>query len=112
MGRFGVAELTLTQADNGKSVEAYQGDVVLIRLPENPTTGYRWAIAAIDEEIMEPSSSYFTLSSDARIGGGGERIFTFVTKSSGTTHLELKLWREWEGDSSVIQRYELTIHIG
>src|SRR5919202_5312617 len=98
MRRCEVSELTLTQADRDKSFRVHQGDVVLIRLPEKPTTGYQWAIAETDEKILELEDSNFSLPADASIGGGGERRLRFKAKSPGTAHLELKMRREWEAD--------------
>jgi inhibitor of cysteine peptidase len=115
MRRLEVSQLTLTQADRGKSFEAHQDDVIIVRLPENPTTGYRWAIEEVDEEILEPeesdfSLSDFSLSPDAGIGGGGERKLSFRAKKAGIAHLELKLARSWE-ESAGIDRYGVTIHV-
>ena len=45
------------------------------------------------------------------IGAGGTRTFTFIAKNAGTVDLQLKLWREWEGDSSIRERFEVTIDI-
>jgi len=106
-----VAELTLTEADKGKTYRVHQDDVILVRLPENPSTGYQWALDEINEEILELEDSDFVLSSDVGIGGGGERRLRFKAKSTGTTRIELKLWREWEGDISAIQRYDFTIQV-
>lgn len=106
-----MSELTLTEADIGKTFRVHQGDVILVRLSENPTTGYQWAIAEINEAILELEGSNFVLFSDVGIGGGGERIVRFKPKSTGTTRIELKLWREWEGDFSTIQRYDSTIQV-
>ena len=111
MKRYVVSELTLTQADKGKSITVQQGDVVLIRLPENPTTGYRWAVEEIDEDILNLEDSGFALPSDVGIGGGGERTLRFIAKSTGTTHLELELRREWEVDTPASQRYGLMIQV-
>jgi inhibitor of cysteine peptidase len=107
-----VSDLTLTQAEKGKSFEAHQGDVIVVRLPENPTTGYRWAIEQIDEEVLEPETSNFALSPDAGIGGGGEQRLRFRAKGAGTARVELKLARAWEEESSGIDRYSFTIQVG
>lgn len=69
MRRLEVPQLTLTHADKGKSFEARQNDVIILRLPENPTTGYRWALEEMDEEILKLKDSDFALSPDSGIGG-------------------------------------------
>ncbi len=112
MRRLEVSELTLTQAEKGGSFEVRQDDVIVVRLPENPTTGYRWAIEEIDEEVLEPETSDFAMRPDAAIGGGGERRLGFRAKRAGTAHVELKLARAWEEEGQGIDRYDFTIQVG
>ena len=102
--------LILTRADTGKSFRAHQDEVILLSLPENPTTGYRWAICEINEELLELTDADFTLVSDGGIGAGGERRFRFKVKSTGTSNVGLKLQRIWEREVPAIQRYDFTIH--
>ena len=104
--------LELTQADNGKSVEARPGDLIIIRLPENPTTGFRWTVDKVDPLYVEAQGSSFSAARDAAVGGGGERTFSFKVKGEGGTgNIGLKLWREWEGDASVIERYRVAVKV-
>ncbi len=106
-----MSELTLTQAEKGKSFEVHQDDVIVVRLPENPTTGYRWAIEEMDKEVLEPENADFALRPEAGIGGGGERRLSFRAKRAGIAHVELKLARAWEEESSGIDRYGFTIQV-
>jgi len=48
-----LAGMTLTQSNNGKSVTISQGETVRIRLDENPSTGFRWALKQGNDEILE-----------------------------------------------------------
>jgi inhibitor of cysteine peptidase len=106
-----VSQLTITQADRGKTFTVRRGDAIAIELAENPTTGYTWAIARIDANLIELQNSEFTLPPNASVGSGGERSFTFKTKATGTARLELKEWRHWEGDRSIIRRFNVTLQI-
>jgi inhibitor of cysteine peptidase len=106
-----VSDLILTQDEKDRSFEVHQNDVIVVRLPVNPTTGYRWAIEGIDEEVLEPEESDFNLRPDAGIGGGGERRLGFRAKRAGTARVELKLARAWEEESSGIDRYGFTIQV-
>lgn len=106
-----VSQLTITQADRGKTFTVRNGDVIIINLAENPSTGYEWAIDKIDSNALELQNSEFSLPENAGLGGGGERIFTFRTKATGTTRLQLKEWRPWSGDRSIVQRFDVTFQI-
>jgi inhibitor of cysteine peptidase len=101
----------LTVADSGKSIQVSQGDQVAIRLGENPTTGYGWAVDQINPDVMKPVGSDYEPASDSGIGGGGERIFTFTAVKVGSSPIQLKLWRKWEGDKSIRQRFQVTIEV-
>ena len=101
---------TLTDAANGKTLEAKTGDVILVRLPENATTGYRWAVDAMDETKLELVKSEYVREGKA-IGSGGEMTWTLKAKSKGSSTLKLKLWRSFEGDKSIQQRFVVTFKI-
>ena len=106
-----VSQLTITQADRGKTFTVRRGDRIVIKLAENPTTGYEWAIDNIDSKAIKLEDSELSLPENAGLGAGGERIFTFQTKATGISRLQLKEWRSWLGDRSIIQRFEVTFQI-
>jgi inhibitor of cysteine peptidase len=106
-----MAPVTLTQADNGKSVEIEPGSMVTIRLGENPTTGYRWAVDTAIPDVVTLASSDYVPAQNAGVGGGGERAFIFKATKAGIAPIHLKLWRDWEGDKSITQRFDVTVHV-
>jgi inhibitor of cysteine peptidase len=97
--------MNLDGQDSGRTVKVKRGAMITIRLVENPTTGYRWALEAgsgleqVDDQ-NEPGG---------RVGEAGVRVLQFHTKSIGTHELRLKNWREREGESSVIARFNAWI---
>jgi inhibitor of cysteine peptidase len=105
------SQLTITQTDQGKTFTVRSGDAIAINLAENPTTGYRWEIDKIDSNAIELQNSEFSLPKNTGVGSGGERIFTFRTKATGIARLQLKKWRPWEGDRSIVQRFDVTLQI-
>ena len=105
-----MAQITLTEADNGKVVDAHSGDEIVIRLPENPTTGYRWGQDSAGDAKASLSGDTNQMSGTAA-GGGGARVLTFQAKGAGDVPLRLKLWRAWEGDASVTKRFAVTVRI-
>lgn len=100
--------LTLGEQDNGRRVPARAGDVVEVRLPENATTGYRWALDSQDGAVIQAQDTAANYPS-AAVGSGGEAIFRFRVVGAGSASLALKSWRHWEGDKSVVQRFAVTI---
>ena len=101
--------LQLSEADNDRTVDVHVGDTIRLTLPENATTGYRWAIdrhddvaGVVSEEPRYPSNA---------IGSGGEAVFTFQANKTGSGEIALKNWRQWEGDSSVTRRFRLRLNV-
>ena len=108
--------IVLTEQDKNKTLAVPVGKVFVIRLNENPTTGYVWAIDQQTELLVLQNSDY---ESDVRpneygavlVGGGGKRSFTFVAQKSGMTTLKLKHWRSWEGDTSIVDTFNIPVQI-
>ena len=100
---------TLTEADNDRTIDLRVGDTIRVSLPENATTGYRWEIDRIDEQIVEAAGSEPHYPGGA-VGAGGEVTFAFKGKKSGAGDITLKYWRHFEGDSSVTKRFHLRLN--
>ena len=102
-----MAEITVTSAHNGSAVTVGAGDTVVVRLPENPTTGYRWHVTGGGA----PSGDDFTPASGGAAGAAGERVFRFTARASGAMSLELQLRREWESGAMPESRFVVTISV-
>lgn len=103
--------LLLTEADNGRTLSLRLGEAVRLVLPENATTGYRWAIDHYDRDLIEvtPMESHYP---GTALGSGGEVELVFKGKGVGSGEILLKQWRHWEGDASIIQRFVLRLTVG
>lgn len=106
------------RCDDGKTFALPLGGDFVVKLDENPTTGYLWAIDAMDMDRLGFVRSSFRPGSGAgfrpgsgAIGGGGQRVLLFQTKAIGEAHLGLKLLREWVGEASVIDRCAFRLRI-
>jgi len=101
---------SLTEADNDRSVALRVGETVHLSLPENATTGYRWAVDRLDSDVIEPvgSEPHYASSSP---GSGGNVDFTFKAAKAGTGEVALKYWRHFEGDRSITKRFRLRVDV-
>jgi len=107
-----MATITLTEANDGKAIRVREGDEIVLGLPENATTGYRWHVGRSDGlDEKDTGEREGPKGPNPQVGGGGTRKFRFVAKSPGSARLELKHWREWEGDKSVIARFAVDITV-
>lgn len=101
----------LTQADEGKSISIKMGDVMEISLNENSSTGFRWSLEKSNDEILELLNSDYIQAFGSEVGSGGKRIWKFKAKKSGDVLLVLKRWRAWEGDKSIVERFDAIIRV-
>ncbi|MDG4595307.1 MAG: protease inhibitor I42 family protein [Candidatus Contendobacter sp.] len=103
--------LILTRADNNRSTELRVGERLIVRLPENPTTGYTWAIDETDSRLLALDSTDYVPPETGSIGARGQRTFVFTARQSGEVALKFKYWRFWEGDASVTERFVVNLRV-
>ena len=90
------SEVNLDGSDNGNQVEVSGGQVLVVSLEGNPTTGYTWETEEVDQKVLRQlGDPQFEAESDA-IGAGGVQTLRFETVTSGSTPLKLVYVRPWE----------------
>lgn len=99
------------ETDHDRTVDIRLNETVRITLPENATTGYRWTSDHYESGLFNELPSKADYPATTGIGSGGEVTFIFEAKSIGTGEIELKQWRSWEGDASVISRFKIRMHV-
>lgn len=105
-----MATIEVTGEDDGTSIDVDVGDTVSVRIPDNPTTGYRWELGPItDESLVLVDSGYEPTSSG--VGGGGVATWTLHAATAGNVSITVKRWRPWQGEDSVIARVEITFNL-
>jgi inhibitor of cysteine peptidase len=90
----------LDEHDSERIVDCSVGDEFVVRLPETPTTGYRWEPVDLPG-MLELVGDSFDLAQSATFGSGGVRQLTFVCRDPGESDLQLRHWQVWEGEASV-----------
>lgn len=93
---------TLDDTLRRRHVEMLVEDELHVRLPEIPSSGYRWAVQSplvgmelLDDELEEPGG-------ETRLGGALTRHFRLRAYEPGTGRLDLTLVRAWEGQESAV----------
>jgi inhibitor of cysteine peptidase len=86
--------MDLSHEDSGTERDVPVGEHIEVRLPENPTTGYRWH-ADVDEAALRKTHDAYEGAAEPR-GAGGTRIMRFEALRPGTVVLHLVKRRSWE----------------
>jgi len=86
----------LDEASDGSTITLRDGDHLMIALPGNPTTGYRWMGDLSPADLLEelPGPDFYPESS--LIGAGGTFIFRYAAHAPGTGTLTFSYLRPWE----------------
>ena len=106
-----MSSVTIGPDKDGKEVRVTMTDVIVLKLPENPTTGVRWSFEQINGPLKQVGDEYEPPDSSSGIGAMSTRVFRLQPLGSGTARLQLKRCQEWEGDSSIDAKYSCVIDI-
>jgi len=104
----GAATIVVGPRANGTTVRLRVGDSLVVRLPGNPTTGYRWVVAQRPPALRLVASRYAP-SLPTRLGRGGTYTFRFEAGVTGSGRLRLAYRRPWETGKPALRSFTLTI---
>jgi predicted secreted protein len=77
-------QISLTSKDNGGTIKAAKGDTIVLKLDENPSTGYHW-VMQFSGGLKVTSSEYKQRSGTQNlVGAGGTRTWIIDVTESGT----------------------------
>lgn len=72
-----------------------RNEEVVLRLAENPTTGYRWEVSTSGAGELALVEDTFIVGTGIP-GAGGQRVFRYVCRGPGNVQLEAIKRRPWE----------------
>jgi predicted secreted protein/Zn-dependent peptidase ImmA (M78 family) len=86
-------------------------DIIQVRLPETPSTGYVWQVADGSRVVLSHEDSMLSFSGDRTlVGQTGERLLTFKVMCYGKEHLKICLNRPWERNGSTAGEFNLRVN--
>ena len=108
--------INLKIGDSGKTVKAAVGDLVLITLQANPSTGFTWSAAdqAKGSALALKSRKFLTASQmsaeiQPRPGQGGQTTFTYRVAGTGKATISLSYRRPWEKKAKPARTFAVTV---
>jgi inhibitor of cysteine peptidase len=109
-----VADLQLDASADGTTQQLKPGEVMMITLESNPSTGFNWFATIADTNVLvqmgepefeEPSSS------TPLVGAPGKLTIFFQAVNPGTTTLTLDYERGWETGVVPAQTITITVEV-
>lgn len=106
----------VTETRRARHLHLRLGDELHVRLPEMPTTGYRWQVD-LDEigtglDLLTDELEPIDLHDHERFGVTRERHLWWRATGTGDGRLDVRLTRSWEGaDATPLDRLSLPVAI-
>ncbi len=86
----------ITAEANGKLLRVKTGELAVLMLDSNRTTGYAWQLKGeANNPVLQFVGTSYIINS-TRIGSGGVEVFTFGVLKPGETTIEMEYKRPWE----------------
>ena len=102
--------LYLDETYNEREIELRVGEEFEIRLPENPTTGFRWRLVSNGEPVSVLQSDFFE-PSDSTPGRGGSHYWRFQAAQVGLGNIDLVYQRSFEQEETPARRFTPRVRI-
>jgi inhibitor of cysteine peptidase len=96
---------------SGTTVEAAVDDQIVVRLPENASTGYQWSIESMTGPLRLVSSELASIGvpEGSPPGAASERFVRIACTAPGHGRARLELRRVWETEP--LERFEFQVRI-
>ncbi len=98
--------ILLEAPDSGSDIFLTQGDVLQVRLPSTPSTGYSWAVAGNAPSVLRSAGDpRYDPPSKGGAGAAGTQTFEFRVVGGGGAFLDLVYRRGFEKDAPPARRW-------
>ncbi|HBX54091.1 protease inhibitor I42 family protein [Pseudomonas sp. UBA2684] len=89
----------------------HSGQQLVLTLPSNPTTGFRWVLRDGAESVLTSlGPEVYSNPEDAGlIGSAGQSTWRFAVKQAGSGHLLLTYQRPWETEVAPAETFDCQV---
>ena len=94
-------------------LQLHNGQNLILTLPSNPTTGYRWAIQDSAGGILRKVSPevYSNPEDTGLVGSAGRSLWRFKASASGSGHLLLVYQQPWAPEVKPAMSFDCDIQV-
>ncbi|WP_339082263.1 protease inhibitor I42 family protein [Pseudomonas sp. TMP9] len=108
------SSITLEQRQQNKCPLSLQvGQQFILRLPSNPTTGFRWLLRDSAPQVLQSLGPevYSNPEDEGLVGSGGISTWRFKVAKAGEGQLALTYERPWEVGVVPAQRFDCALTV-
>lgn len=99
----------LNASDNGRTIELEKGQILVISLEANPSTGYMWEVAEGEEHIVQQVGEAEFQQESELLGAPGIETVRFEAMDTGQTTVELVYRRPWEENVDPLKTFSVQV---
>ncbi len=111
-GGTSAGTVKVTEADQGKTVEAKVGDTLVVALAGNPSTGYAWVAKDVPSFLkLEGEPTFVKSDNSGAVGAGGTLEIKFGAAAAGSGELLLDYKRPWETTATPAKTFSATVTV-
>jgi len=104
--------VSVEAGDNGGDVTLAVGDLLVVTLESNPTTGYAWSLAgAVEDDAIAFAGNDFIApeSAEPMVGQGGVEVWAFRALAAGEVTISMEYARPWEQGVEPVDTFGITV---
>lgn len=102
-------EIKLNAGNNGSQIEIEQGQILVITLEANPTTGYTWEMIEGEEQILQQVGEIEFQPDSKLIGAPGIQTLRLEAVNVGQITLNLVYHRPWEENVDPLETFSVQV---
>jgi len=107
-----VSDVTITEADNGKSIEVNAGQRLLVKLRSNPSTGFDWMLSGDPAPLKLKKISHVKNSQSSTMPGSPRTtVFELSVGASGVANLTFLYRRSWEYNVPPARTFSVRVNV-
>lgn len=105
--------VTVTESENGSTVNIGTGDRLRVELPSNPSTGYSWQTMELNSWVLartkRPEDWVVGADRQRMVGSGGKLTLEYEAIGAGTSPVKIAYSRPWETNAAPAKTFQLTV---
>jgi predicted secreted protein len=102
--------IVVTEAQANQTISAHKGEIVTIKLPTQPGTGYSWQFSSNKPKVAAiEGQPEITPDGNSKLGAVETQVFRVRVLRSGKAKLTLKYVRPWEKDAAPQKTFNITL---
>lgn len=104
-------EIWVTERDASRAIDL-NGEVLILNLESNPSTGYGWQVRGLNERILrQVDTTEWQPDVPGNLGGSGTQVLRFAAIGKGRATLNLVYARPWETAAASAKTFSVDVHV-